>query len=86
MISIIDNRETNMIDSLRDALNQSDSVDIRTTFFYFSGFNALAKELKNKKIYILVGIIIDEKEVKELYATIKNNPEESLESYAVRRS
>ena len=65
MISIIDNRETNMIDSLRDTLNQSDSVDIRTSFFYFSCLNALVKELKNKKIRILVGNIIDEKEVKE---------------------
>lgn len=85
MISIINNKEKNMIDSLRDALNQSDSVDIRTAFFYFSGFNALAKELKNKKIRILVGNIIDPKRIKEFYTNIKNNPEEFLENYAVCR-
>ena len=40
MASIIDNREKKMIDSLRNALNQAESVDILTAFFYFSGFNA----------------------------------------------
>ena len=38
-----------MLDSLKNALNQAESVDILTAFFYFSGFNALAEELKDKK-------------------------------------
>ena len=38
-----------MLDSLKNSLKQAESVDILTAFFYFSGFNALAEELKDKK-------------------------------------
>ena len=55
MASIIDNRKRTMEESLKNALQQAESVDILTAFFYFSGFNALAEELKDKKIRILVG-------------------------------
>ena len=55
MASIIDNRNKTMLDSLKNSLKQAESVDILTAFFYFSGFNALAEELKDKKIRILAG-------------------------------
>mgnify|MGYP003303319678 CR=1 FL=1 len=48
MASIIDNRNKTMLDSLKNSLKQAESVDILTAFFYFSGFNALAEELKDK--------------------------------------
>ena len=41
-------------------------IDILTAFFYFSGFNALADELKDKKIRILVGNTIDPYAIAEL--------------------
>ena len=47
MASIIDNRNKTMLDSLKNSLKQAESVDILTAFFYFSGFNVLAEELKD---------------------------------------
>lgn len=83
MASIIDNRNKTMLDSLRNSLRQAERVDILTAFFYFSGFNALAEELKGKKIRILVGKTIDPNVIDKLCNVIKDDPEESLESYAV---
>ena len=47
MASIIDNKNKTMLESLKNSLKQAESVDILTAFFYFSGFNALAEELKD---------------------------------------
>ena len=38
-----------MLDSLKNSLKRAESIDILTAFFYFSGFNALAEELKDKE-------------------------------------
>ena len=84
MASIIDNREKSMLDSLKNALNQAETVDILTAFFYFSGFNALANELKDKKIRILVGNTIDPDAIEDLCRAVKDDPDEILETYAVR--
>ena len=84
MASIIDNRSKTMLESLKNALKQAESVDILTAFFYFSGFNALAEELKDKKIRILVGNTIDPTAIGELCNAVKNNPDEELSSYSVR--
>lgn len=84
MASIIDNRNKTMLDSLKNSLRQAESVDILTAFFYFSGFNALAEELKDKKIRILVGNTIDPNAVIELCNAIKDCPDEPLETYGVR--
>ena len=73
-----------MLDSLKNSLKQAESVDILTAFFYFSGFNALAEELKDKKIRILVGNTIDPTAVMELCNAIKDCPDEPLETYGVR--
>lgn len=50
MASIIDNRKKTMLDSLKNSLKQAEKVDILTAFFYFSGFDALAEDLKDKNI------------------------------------
>ena len=84
MASIIDNREKSMLDSLKNALNQAETVDILTAFFYFSGYNALADELKDKKIRILVGNTIDPDAIEDLCRAVKDDPDEILETYAVR--
>jgi len=81
MPSIIDNREKTMLDSLRKSLKQAETVDILTAFFYFSGFNALAEELKNKKIRILVGKIIDPRLITKLCSVIKTHPNHSLDGF-----
>jgi superfamily II DNA or RNA helicase/HKD family nuclease len=84
MASIIDNRNKTMLDSLKNSLKQAESVDILTAFFYFSGFNALAEELKDKKIRILVGNTIDPNAIADLCTAVKDGPDELLETYAVR--
>lgn len=85
MASIIDNRKKTMLSSLKNSLNQAERVDILTAFFYFSGFNALADELRDKKIRILVGNSIDPEAIEELCSAVKDGQDESLENYAVRR-
>lgn len=84
MASIIDNRKKTMLDSLKNSLKQAESVDILTAFFYFSGFNALAEELKDKKIRILIGNTIDPNAIADLCNAVKESPDESLETYAIR--
>lgn len=84
MASIIDNRNKTMLESLRNSLKQAESIDIITAFFYFSGFNALAKDLKDKKIRILVGNAIDPNAIEDLCRAVKAGPDESLDSYAIR--
>lgn len=84
MASIIDNRNKTMLDSLKNSLKQAENDDILTAFFYFSGFNALAEELKDKKIRILVGNTIDPSAIADLCNAVKDSPDELLETYAVR--
>ena len=59
MASILDTRKKTMLDSLKNSLKQAEKVDILTVFFYFSGFDALAENLKDIIIRILVGNTID---------------------------
>ena len=84
MASIIDNRNKTMLDSLKNSLKQAERVDILTAFFYFSGFDALAEDLKDKNIRILVGNTIDPYAIEDLCRAVKDSPEELLETYAVR--
>ena len=84
MASIIDNRKKTMLDSLKNSLKQAEKVDILTAFFYFSGFNSLAEELRDKKIRILVGNTIDPNAIEDLCRAVKDCPDELLETYAVR--
>ena len=85
MASIIDNKNKTMLESLKNSLKQAESVDILTAFFYFSGFNALAEDLKDKNIRILVGNTIDPNAIQDLCNAVKESPDELLETYAVRR-
>lgn len=85
MASIIDNKEKTMLEALKNALPYAERVDILTAFFYFSGFNALAEELKDKKVRILVGNTIDPDVIDELCRDVREDPNESLESYGIKR-
>jgi len=84
MASIIDNKKKTMLASLRNSLKQAESVDILTAFFYFSGFDALAEELKDKKIRILIGNTIDAEAVNELCKAVNESFDEPLDTYAKR--
>jgi len=84
MTSIIDNKERKMVDALRNSLQQAESVDILTAFFYFSGFELLAEELRDKKIRILVGNTIDPETISELSKNIKEKLDPKLDRYVSR--
>jgi len=56
---LIDNNSQTMQVALANALQTSDRVDISVGYFYFSGFEALSKELKDKHVRILVGLGVD---------------------------
>lgn len=58
-MSLIDNKNQTLQDALKNALTTADRVDIAVGFFYFSGFEALADQLKDKKVRILVGLEVD---------------------------
>ena len=85
MPSIIENRKRTMLEELRNALKQAESIDILTAYFYFSGYNELANELKDKKIRILVGKSIDPDLIADLSNDVRTNLEESLDEYVMQR-
>ncbi|PJE57805.1 MAG: helicase [Candidatus Portnoybacteria bacterium CG10_big_fil_rev_8_21_14_0_10_36_7] len=58
-MALIDNKNQTLQEALKNALQTADSVDIAVGFFYFSGFQALFEQLKDKKIRILVGLEVD---------------------------
>ena len=84
MTTLITNEERTMLDALANALQTSDSVDICVGYFYFSGFQLLAEQLKDKKIRILVGMEIDPECIQEIVKNSREN-DVSLERYAPRR-
>ena len=84
MTTLITNEERTMLDALANALQTSDSVDICVGYFYFSGFQLLAEQLKNKRIRILVGMEIDPECIQEIVKNSREN-DVSLERYAPRR-
>ncbi len=60
-----------MQDALINALSSAETVDIEVAFFYFSGWQLLAKHLEDKKVRILVGKYIDPNAIPELLTQIK---------------
>jgi len=84
-MSLIDNRNQTLQDALKNALAPADRVDIAVGFFYFSGFEALANELRDKKVRILVGLEVDPKLVSEISQKAKDG-DVDLSKYQTRDS
>jgi len=63
---LIDNKQQSLEEALTNALETSDRIDIAVGFFYFSGFQTLARQLANKKVRILVGLEVDPNLVSEI--------------------
>lgn len=82
---LIDNRNQTLQNALKNALATADRVDIAVGFFYFSGFQALAEELRNKKVRILVGLEVDPKLVSEISQKAKDG-DVDLTKYQTRDS
>ena len=67
-MSLIDNQNQTMLDALKNCLSMADQVDIQVGYFYFSGFELLANDLKDKQVRILVGKQIDPNAVPKIVA------------------
>ncbi|MFH0771810.1 MAG: hypothetical protein V1933_04255, partial [Candidatus Omnitrophota bacterium] len=86
-MAIIDNRAKTMHEALINALTSADRVDIEVAFFYFSGWQLLAKNLQDKKVRILVGKYIDPEAIPELLSKIKQEDKDvDLEPFQPRRT
>lgn len=84
-MSLIDNKNQTLQEALKNALATADRIDIAVGFFYFSGFEALADELKGKKVRILVGLEVDPKLVSEISQKAKDG-DVDLSKYQTRDS
>lgn len=73
---LIDNKSQTLQEALRNALPSTDRVDISVGFFYFSGFKALANELKDKRVRILVGMELEPGMVPEIVRRAKGGDED----------
>jgi len=81
MANLINNKTKTMEEALKNALPQTESVDILTGYFYFSGFSMLAEELKDKHIRILVGRSIEPAAIDALSAVIKAKSDISFDNF-----
>lgn len=75
-MALIDNTKRTLQEALKNSLSSADRVDITTGFFYFSGFKSLAKELKDKKVRILVGLEIEPKLISQIAQYAKEGDED----------
>lgn len=83
-MGLIDNKEKTLQEALKNALPSAERIDILTAYFYFSGFSALADELKDKKIRILVGKAIDPSAIDDLSSAMKIDPNVGLDTFQSR--
>lgn len=70
-MSLIDNRSQTLQQALKNALTTASHIDIAVGYFYFSGFQALAEELRDKKVRILVGLEVDPEYISLIVQTSK---------------
>lgn len=75
-MTLIDNTKRTLQEALKNSLSSADKVDITTGFFYFSGFKSLAKELKDKKVRILVGLEIEPDLISQIAQNAKEGDED----------
>lgn len=81
---LIDNQNQKLQDALINALDTVDRVDIAVGYFFFSGFQALFNQLKDKKVRILVGLEIDPELISEM-AQYAREGDEDLSRWQPRR-
>jgi len=65
-MSLIDNRDQTLQQALKNALSTAEKIDISVGYFYFSGFKALAEEIKDKQVRILVGMEVDPNKIAKI--------------------
>src|SRR3989344_2566421 len=83
-MTIINNKDQTLQDALKEALKTADRVDIAVGFFYFSGFEALADQLKDKKMRILVGLEVDPILIPQINQQTKDGNDVDLSKWQTR--
>jgi len=83
-MALIDNKNQTLQEALKNALQSADRVDIAVGFFYFSGFQALFDQFKDKKIRILVGLEVDAELIPQI-AQYSKDGDEDLSRWQPRR-
>ena len=83
-MTIINNKDQTLQDALKEALKTADKVDIAVGFFYFSGFEALADQLKDKKMRILVGLEVDPILIPQINQQTKDGNDVDLSKWQTR--
>ena len=81
---LINNRNQTLQQALRNTLSTAKQIDITVGFFYFSGFQALANELKDKRVRILVGLEVDPQLIPQI-AQLAKDGDEDLSRWQPRR-
>ena len=84
-MTLIDNKNQTLQSALKNALPTSGSLDILVGYFYFSGFQALADQLRDKKIRILVGLEIEPSLIPEI-SQISREEDVDLAAFQPHRS
>lgn len=74
-MSLIDNKNQTLQQALKNTLQTSHKVDICVGYFYFSGFEALAEELKDKHVRVLIGMEVDPKCIPDIVQFSKESDE-----------
>ena len=57
--SFITNKDKFLADIINGILPKTNAVDILVGYFYYSGFDLICKNIKDKNIRILVGLEVD---------------------------
>jgi len=83
-MTIINNKDETLQDSLKEVLKTADSIDVAVGFFYFSGFEALADQLKDKKMRILVGLEVDPTLISQIVQQTKDGNDIDLSKWQTR--
>ena len=74
--SFITNQDKFLSEIINGILPKCHSVDILVGYFYYSGFDLICENIKDKKVRILVGLEVDvqvSNRVREVDAFIKTN-------------
>ena len=75
-MTIIDNSTQTLREALKNALSTANHVDIAVGYFFFSGFQSLANELRDKKVRILVGMEIDPNLISQITQSAKDEDQD----------
>ena len=70
-----------MVNTLKKGLESAKQIDALVGYFYFSGFQEIADEVKDKKVRIIVGMGID----RELVRKLPRDQKQNIDAFPIRQ-